>query len=105
MNSTTFIWGLYLCFLAILPCSDQAIESQESEHACIAVQKHDHDHTGEAHPDMCSPLCSCSCCQVHVVMPVVYIPISYHTFPLPQEDYHQTLISFKDFRFWRPPIV
>ena len=94
--------------LAVLPCADEAgwciFDMEES----IGVELHetgDHNHENEC-SDHCSPLCSCSCCQMTVRTPAnanleIIAPIPIFSDPSSLESLLKDLTSLSD--IWQPP--
>lgn len=58
--------------LAAWPCADEAsVDSQSAVHS----HEHSHEHDNSEEDDMCSPFCSCQCCQVNMQMPVAFFKV------------------------------
>ncbi|MGX1929325.1 DUF6660 family protein [Flagellimonas sp. 2504JD4-2] len=63
MKWILIVFSAYFLSLNLLPCGDEALDSQsiKTEVSC-ADSAHEHD---EGH--LCSPFCQCQCCHVHVI--------------------------------------
>ncbi len=66
------ILGIYILVLATLPCADEAGWCVFDIEETFGIELHEtgnHNHEKEC-SDHCSPLCTCSCCQMTLRTPV-----------------------------------
>jgi hypothetical protein len=61
MKFFTLLLAFYLLAISLLPCSDVHNDCKNTLTQNEQQQNQDHKTT---HRDICSPFCSCSCCQV-----------------------------------------
>jgi len=88
--------------LSFVPCSDVYVQSSKNVKETYSIQqKSDNLHSEEHKEDLCSPLCSCNCCQITVA--------SFKSEPLPlQKKVH---FQKNDFAYlvydqiWQPPKI
>ncbi|WP_300600540.1 DUF6660 family protein [Niabella sp.] len=59
MKSWAFLYGFYILAISMWPCNDAYARSTGSKLAVVASGTHHHK---AAANDVCSPLCSCHCC-------------------------------------------
>ena len=90
--------------LAIVPCADASVSR------VIPIEKTDCDHSDDKHTDNhddCSPFCSCDCCGMSVVVPVLQW---FETTDFEQNHIYSFYYSFQySFDYlggiWYPPIA
>ncbi len=100
----------YFMVLSFVPCSDVYVQSSKNVKETYSIQqKSDNLHSEEHKEDLCSPLCSCNCCQITVA--------SFKSEPLPLQkkvtEYFSKKIHFQknDFAYlvydqiWQPPKI
>lgn len=101
---------LSLVFLAIsfYPCADSYVDlnitqSTKSIHL-TSLQQADSDID---HLDVCSPLCSCSCCAVSLtvaeVINVIDLSSVKHNHKIP--SYHKDTVIRMEYPIWQPPKI
>lgn len=108
MKFTSTILSIYLLALAVLPCADAAGWCVFDLEETLGVELHetgDHNHENEC-SDHCSPLCTCSCCQMTVRTPVkanleIITPILIFSDPSSLESLLKDLTSLSE--IWQPP--
>ncbi|MEL7118248.1 MAG: DUF6660 family protein [Bacteroidota bacterium] len=108
MKKTSTILGIYMLILAVLPCADEALWCVFDIEETIGIELHqdeEHEHENEC-SDHCSPLCTCSCCQITVRNPLkaeISINPPYFIFSDPafREPSFSGLLLFK--AIWQPP--
>lgn len=72
MKYISLILSVYILALALLPCADQidwCISDKGSDQAIELAETGAHDHSGDS-KDLCSPLCTCSCCHINLRTPL-----------------------------------
>jgi len=72
MNRISFILGIYLLALAIVPCADGTTWDQYDMDDSLGLEwseNVDRNHDNDT-KDYCSPLCNCGCCHITVRPPV-----------------------------------
>lgn len=70
MKGIFFILSLYLVVLTLTPCSDYKYSDEiQKEHYSSGT----HNHSNECPDDDCSPLCSCTCCHINLMLTLPYI--------------------------------
>jgi hypothetical protein len=108
MKLITNILSLYILLLATLPCADEAGWCVFDVESTIGVELHqsgNHDHKNDC-SDHCSPLCTCSCCQITVRTPAkihlgITPPVISFSDPSSLESLLKDLTSLDD--IWQPP--
>ena len=108
MKWISTILSIYIFILATLPCADEAGWCVFDVESTIGVELHaggNHDHKND-YSDHCSPLCTCSCCQITVRTPTkINLDISPATIsfsdPSSLESSLKDLTSLND--IWQPP--
>lgn len=91
-----------MCLLSVFPCRD--VEDMAlTAYTTVTVPHRDEDKS----PEICSPLCVCTCCSVTRLAPVrghdvkinvAYISVSYHV----RGDKSPEKVAFS---IWQPPKV
>lgn len=64
MKLLTYLMSIYIIILSVIPCNDRIAVSNVYDMAQTEVTTHTKHNT--SHSDFCSPLCSCSCCQITI---------------------------------------
>jgi len=86
--------------LVILPCNDTCGMDEHSTPLTISQAQDYHD----ADNDICSPLCACSCCSSHVIIPSSLVLITPGFFV--KRDFSEYTV-IQDMRpqysIWQPP--
>lgn len=88
--------------LTFMPCADGCDnDSHQTELTVNAAQEHH-----EEHNDVCSPLCSCSCCSTQITVTyfssLTFITHEvFQTFPV----FKQPFISSFFYSIWQPPKI
>lgn len=104
MRWFAFILSLYILAMSCIPCTDEQTTLDENNQS-ISLFSVDQDPPVEQ-PDLCSPLCICSCCGGFVV---TYVSTSLTNAPLFKEDmtaiYKQDFISKLSSTIWQPPKI
>lgn len=108
MKWTVTIFNLYFLALAVFPCADEAIWCISDVEKTTGVELQNaegHSHDNEC-TDYCSPLCTCSCCQMTVRTPIkinFQISALTPTFSDPSslESLLKDLTSLNE--IWQPP--
>ncbi|WP_312394097.1 DUF6660 family protein [Chryseobacterium sp.] len=108
MNILRLLLTIYFLVLSLMPCGDVHAQSptvDEVLRVTFQTDNHSKDKT-----DVCSPLCSCNCCQITVasfkVEPIISFPEQVHS-------YYSKKILFQknDFAYlvydqiWQPPKI
>jgi hypothetical protein len=91
---------IYLVALVMMPCND-ACEKLQQQVPLVFNQAQDHHQQKE---DICSPLCGCSCCSMHLIFQTP-IPVQ-HSFNLPKENFiEQVSLAASELynAIWQPP--
>ena len=89
-----------ILFLSIMPCSDKypGFTSANTE---LNQMANDHDHHSDV--DLCSPFCTCQCCQANIEYPeVLHITMPEETI-LVHADFIETENDHYYFRIYIPP--
>ncbi|WP_146151383.1 DUF6660 family protein [Chitinophaga niastensis] len=101
MKWLLYILSLYILVLSCIPCNDaDAAVRSGIEQTARLTTPHEHD----IQPDFCSPLCVCSCCNVHVTPGAAIIVLFYHhrvriSYPLLPVNPLPSLSAI----IWQPP--
>ena len=108
MNLLRLLFTFYFAALTLMPCNDvkaQSVKGNSEKKFSYSEDNHSKDHG-----DICSPLCSCNCCQMTVTSLKVE-PLM----PLPKKaaEYFSKKIHFQknDFAYlvydqiWQPPKI
>ena len=103
MKWISTILSIYILAIAVLPCADEVGWCVFDLEETIGVELHetgDHNHENEC-SDHCSPLCTCSCCQMTVRTPVkvnfqIISPIPIFLDPSSLESSLKDLTSLND---------
>ncbi|WP_371199637.1 DUF6660 family protein [Flavobacterium sp. ASV13] len=111
MKFLNFILTIYLLSLPCFTCADSQTQIVVSSSARI-VQQFNFSKDTTSHNsknDLCSPLCCCACCGIHVVSAVenepIDFPIVFHEI-LPQISLYQSLLTSSFFgSIWQPPQI
>lgn len=96
-----FFLAVYVLALTLEPCVDKEIHHPGSHMVCAAEMGHG---TGADHKDVCSPFCTCSCCNIfmevaaHLLLPAT--PIQQNTLGF---FYNPQLTSIFLPSIWDPP--
>ncbi|WP_417610125.1 DUF6660 family protein [Owenweeksia hongkongensis] len=73
MKTLSYILAVYFLGLSFVTCADGLVyaDSVNGLHVVASADSHSgHDHNSNTN-DLCSPVCSCQCCHVHVTFPNV----------------------------------
>lgn len=100
MRLLSLILSIYVLILAGVPCSDFC----QDDHANLKEVIH---HDADAHGELCSPFCMCSCCRANMVFfafeafniskPSAYNPVN----PV----FDQTAVFSFSLPVWQPPKI
>jgi len=104
MKYLTVMWGMIIFLLACLPCTDSGTALAQPGAAPVVQASHSLDDATQ-NPDLCSPLCECSCCGG--IKLANFAP----QLPEPQQVLQSSFISTyvlegavsPTFPFWHPP--
>lgn len=71
MRIASFILALFVCGLAVMPCTDTISSNHDYSETEIVSHLDDsaHDHNHGDEEDDCPPFCACQCCGIHVLGP------------------------------------
>ncbi len=103
MKIVSFILAIYFLSLSVKTCADNAISSNNCKTVSCAYFQNEHaDHHST---DLCSPLCTCSCCG-GITLPSE----SLHHFkadltPFQKPLYSENSISEITYSIWQPPKI
>ncbi|WP_368407646.1 DUF6660 family protein [Chryseobacterium edaphi] len=106
MKFLVFIFTFYLMAISLVPCSDVDENSGFSETKVERLQ----DNHQSGHSDVCSPFCTCNCCQMTVASFKIEPLLD---FPAHIQIYFSKKILFQknDFAYqvydhiWQPPKI
>lgn len=101
MKVFCLLFAFYTLAISIAPCSDVHGRTDEAVTTLSQAQEH-HDE----HNDICSPFCSCSCCQSVTVMAFYTHELTTTTIAVNQpfifeEDFHSSDCA----SIWQPPKI
>lgn len=65
MRHLVYILCFYLLGIAVIPCGDVYNACEPSAQTATTPDKDNHSH-GNDSDDVCSPFCTCSCCNISV---------------------------------------
>ena len=98
MRFASIILALIVTFFSIIPCDSDCGELTE-------VESELHSHNEHSEPDLCSPFCSCNCCQSNFelidAIEGLYIPY----FSKRLESRVAEFQVNSTFELWKPPKV
>ncbi|HFK5568695.1 TPA: DUF6660 family protein [Elizabethkingia meningoseptica] len=104
MKYLGLILAVFFTFLLIVPCNDSIARPDNNK---TTIQKHTQNESNH-HDDLCSPLCSCACCGVHVT--AANFAIAGFKTNLP--DYYDKIVSAPvmsafdiTYGVWQPPKI
>ncbi|WP_370896059.1 DUF6660 family protein [Chryseobacterium gossypii] len=109
MNVLRLLLTIYFMVLSIVPCSDVYAQAPDVSRNLSITTVGSENHSKDK-SDICSPLCTCNCCQITVISfrvePVI-------TFPFQTSDHYSKKILFQknDFAYlvydqiWQPPKI
>jgi hypothetical protein len=108
MKYISAILSIYILALALLPCADQidwCNSDTGAEQVVAQAEAGDHDHSSDS-KDLCSPLCTCSCCHLTVRTPTKNdLPITIPKFIFADSPLLESVLvditSIHD--IWHPP--
>lgn len=110
MNFLKLLLTIYFIVLSVVPCNDVHAQSPNNSTDSYSVLLNSEDNHSKDQGDICSPLCSCNCCQMTVTSFKVE-PLM----PLPKKatEYFSKKIHFQknDFAYlvydqiWQPPKI
>ncbi|KQT18171.1 hypothetical protein ASG31_05410 [Chryseobacterium sp. Leaf404] len=66
MNFLKLLLTIYFIVLSVVPCNDVHAQFPESSKETYSVLLNSEDSHSKDQGDICSPLCSCNCCQITV---------------------------------------
>ncbi|WP_276878393.1 DUF6660 family protein, partial [Chryseobacterium joostei] len=104
-----FFLIIYFMVLAVVPCNDIHAQSPNNSKDSYSTISNSEDSHSKDKGDICSPLCTCNCCQITVA--------SFKSEPLPLQkkvtEYFSKKIHFQknDFAYlvydqiWQPPKI
>ncbi len=64
-RSLTLFFALYFLALTLKPCADHEVLVYGDTHAAVFMKD---TSAGHNHTDCCSPLCTCNCCSLPLLM-------------------------------------
>lgn len=105
MKNLVFLFAIVFACLAVLPCKDGAASHGDCATEMNGHEAGDQHHEDETASDLCSPFCSCHCCQIHKVGIVASEAV---LIPLISEDedaFIPARLSQKFYSIWHPPKV
>jgi hypothetical protein len=100
MKLIAFILSFYIVVLTLIPCVDIHYNYLNTQ---IEISDKNHNHDKD-HSDNCSPLCTCNCCSVPILLTQTYIIQIVHLITnetvihLPQKIISSVISSL-----WQPP--
>ncbi len=106
MKFFTYIFGIYILALSIMPCSD--VYNVSKSNAEVTISENSHEHKTD-HNDRCSPFCTCACCsiaanpkfaafKIHIEKSIVTSKITF-----PRRDF--SFVSNYFGSIWQPPKI
>lgn len=94
--------SLYFLALNLAPCEDNESVSENVPLLVTAVDSNDGHTHGEV--DLCSPFCSCSCCQVHAIAEQhFYSGLRKEIFSYERLESDEGFVQEVSFRLFHPP--
>jgi len=94
---TSFILSLLILSIALLPCADEP-----STNEAVSIESHDnHQDTDQHH--LCSPFCTCHCCDSHVTQHCTFCLKTFVSFSSHSSDQSFPILSRISFSIWDPP--
>ena len=92
---------IYLLILTLMPCMDKEVHSGAGIHEMINLG---HQGSQDDHQDCCSPLCTCSCCNLPFETTKTFIIEQTYSLPRPIVcAYNPQIESYYHFSIWEPP--
>ena len=102
MKQLALLWSFYLIILSCIPCSDENLADGRALTSSIAAHA---DHP-TPQPDLCSPLCGCSCCGSSAMIDgKTQFPPSVASAQNAAGVYPSRFFAQPCFSFWQPPKV
>jgi hypothetical protein len=103
MKKIALLLAFYILALSAMPCNDIHAIAIDSTDTGVTLQSHEDEH--EHHMDLCSPFCSCDCCQtVAETVNQIQTQIENSFFSADVAPcFHTEIESISS--FWRPPIA
>jgi hypothetical protein len=104
MKIWALFMALYIGILASVPCTDGAINHENTE------EHHDHSSSEDTHQDLCSPFCACSCCGVTFILNMIahtdnLLLLSSTTFKGVEIAFTSKFLSTTLGSIWQPPKI
>ncbi|MGI9581772.1 DUF6660 family protein [Chryseobacterium sp. RRHN12] len=107
MNLLRWILAVYFMALSLMPCADVSHpQNSGNKTASLSVQENHSKEKG----DICSPLCTCSCCQMTVsafkMDPLLEIPEQIQTYFSKKILFHKNDFAYQIYDpIWQPPKI
>ncbi|WP_419869031.1 DUF6660 family protein [Chryseobacterium sp. CT-SW4] len=108
MNLLRLIFAFYFMALSITPCADTYPQPENSRNALTSINIRASHLKDSA--DICSPLCSCNCCQMTVTAfkmdPLWEFPAEIKTYFSKKILFHKNDLSYQIYNhIWQPPKI
>lgn len=105
MKWFTLILSLYMVLIACIPCMDEEAMEENTQTTAILKATTAQDQHAPL-PDLCSPLCLCSCCSGFVINSVNTILPSPAAGAVERYAYYQPQATLApSYSIWQPPKV
>lgn len=105
MKNLVFLFAVAFACLAVLPCKDGTILHGDCATEVDGHETGDQHHPDETASELCSPFCSCHCCQIHKVgiaaSEDVLIPLKSEN----KDTFISARLSKEFYSIWHPPKV
>lgn len=110
MNFFRLLLTFYFAALTLVPCNDVNVQLPDNTKQSVSILLDSEDSHSKDQGDICSPLCSCNCCQMTVasfkMLPLISLPKK-------AAEYFSKKVHFKknDFAYlvydqiWQPPKI
>ncbi|MFC7345600.1 DUF6660 family protein [Chryseobacterium zhengzhouense] len=110
MNFLKLLLTIYFIVLSVVPCNDVHAQSPDNSKESYSILINSDDNHSKDQGDICSPLCTCNCCQITVAS---FKMDSLLSTPQKTTEYFSKKIHFQknDFaylvynRIWQPPKI
>ncbi len=91
MKLFAVILAVYILTLSVIVCNDSESHDIANSDIEYALEADHHSDSGET--DMCSPFCSCQCCQISIVF------FDVEAFDISKDNYYKAVYFYQDTDF------
>ncbi|MDR0229091.1 MAG: hypothetical protein LBI72_08520 [Flavobacteriaceae bacterium] len=96
---------LFLAF-SQYPCADKYVVPISYENTSTNTLTYQEDQSSLQHIDLCSPLCTCTCCAASITSVVLHIDFSYFDMIYNYTPtYYKEIPKGADISIWQPPKI